>query len=55
LCFKEENGDFVIKNIIRDINPKMNLENLRIKLEKEKYITSYNEFFDNNCIIAKSL
>ena len=55
LCFKEENGDFVIKNLIKDINPKMNLANLRIRLEKENYITSYNEFLDNNCIIAKSL
>ena len=31
LCFKEESGDFVIKNLIRDIDPKMNLANLRIQ------------------------
>lgn len=45
----------MIKNLIRDINPKMNLANLRIKLEKENYIKSCDEFLDSNCAIAKSL
>lgn len=45
----------MIKNLIRDINPKMNLANLRIKLEKENYIKSCDEFLDSNCVIAKSL